>query len=593
MEKAYFRKLVIAGFIKSLTLSFTGLIDCAFVGHFLGADGLSAMKLAVPVFALLSLFSSVLSTGLSVAVSGELSEHGVQRANKVFKSAVSAVCVIGALLMTVGFAAPNTLAELFTGSSCDPAVKTQTTDYLRPILIAALPILLYDVFGTVIMIEGGTKILKLSSAVLFIADVAGDLLAVHLNKGLLGIAAASAAAFTAAFAVILGFFIRGESMFRPGFSMPEREGLGKVILFGLPVGVRFLCDILRPFSVNRFILSCGTIPGLAALTIQDSVRFVPEALCLGISGATLILTGIFAAESDRSALRQEKMSILLWSLIGGTLTASVLMLFASPLIRIFTGDSTVCSLGVSALRLYLPGVPFIAVNTSVTAMFQGLGDKRRSIVCALFHRLFAPVLCAWFLGKQFGDRGIYASFAVSEILLTLSMTAALLIRKKRNRPIVPSSCLNTDAAADLKICIRNTDDAVSASQRINSLCLEMGICPRQAYFFALTAEELATNTLSHGFDPRKDNHLELRVVVTDEQLILRVRDDGRPFDLKERYRMINPEDPTSNIGLRIIFSSADEVSYHSSLNLNNVCVRIRRETYISPTNFSFQPSVGK
>ena len=583
MEKAYFRKLVIAGFIKSLTLSFTGLIDCAVVGRFLGADGLSAMKLAVPVFALLSLFSSVFSSGLSVAVSGELSEHGVKRANEVLRSAVTVVCLIGVLLMTVGFLAPNALAELFAGSSCAPTVKAQTADYLRPILIAALPILLYDVLGTAVMIEGGTQALKLSSAVLFVADIAGDLLAVRLNKGMLGIAAASAVAFTAAFAVLLGYFVRGKSMFRPGFSMPERDSLGKMILFGLPVGVKFLCDILRPFSVNRFILSYGTIPGLAALSVQDSVRFVPEALCLGISGATLILTGIFAAESDRSALRQEKMCILRWSLIGGTLAASVMMLLASPLLRIFTSDPDVHSFGVSALRLYLPGVPFIAVNTSVTAIFQGLGDKKRSIVYTLFNRLFTPVLCAWVLGKQFGDRGIYASFAVSEILLTLSMTAALLLRKKRNCPLLPASFLNTDAAADLKIRIRNTDEAVSASQRVNALCLEMGVCPRQAYFLALTAEELAANTLSHGFDPRKDNHLELRVVVTDEQLILRLRDDGRPFDLTERYRMINPEDTTHNIGLRIVFSSADDVSYHSSLNLNNVCVRIRRETEISPS----------
>ena len=133
MEKAYFRKLVIAGIIKSLMLSFTGLIDCAVVGRFLGADGLSAMKLAVPVFAVLSLFSSVFSSGLSVAVSGELSEHGVKRANEVLRSAVSVVCLIGVLLMTVGFLASNALAELFAGPSCASAVKAQTADYLRQI----------------------------------------------------------------------------------------------------------------------------------------------------------------------------------------------------------------------------------------------------------------------------------------------------------------------------------------------------------------------------------------------------------------------------------------------------------------------------
>ena len=36
MEKKFFRNLVIAGFFRSLTLSVTGLIDCAVVGRNIG-----------------------------------------------------------------------------------------------------------------------------------------------------------------------------------------------------------------------------------------------------------------------------------------------------------------------------------------------------------------------------------------------------------------------------------------------------------------------------------------------------------------------------------------------------------------------------
>lgn len=58
-------------------------------------------------------------------------------------------------------------------------------------------------------------------------------------------------------------------------------------------------------------------------------------------------------------------------------------------------------------------------------------------------------------------------------------------------------------------------------------------------------------------------------------LILRLRDDCRRFDLVERYRMMNPDDPTKNVGLRIVFASADDVSYSSALDMNNVCVKTR------------------
>ena len=578
MEKRYFRQLVIAGFIKSLTLSLTGLIDCAVVGRYLGADGLSAMKLAMPVFSLLSLFSAVISSGLSITIARELSENGIRQANRVFQSAFTVICAVGVCFTATGLFAPGVFSRLFAGSSCDPLLIIQTKDYLRPILIGALPILLYDVLGSIAMLGGDTAYLKLSSAALFVVDIAGDLLAVYFKKGLIGIAGASAAAYTAAFVVILIYYFSKKSMFRPGLCLPDRTALRKVLLLGMPIGVTFLCNILRPFSVNRFVLTYGTISGLAALSIQDSVRYVPGALCSGISSASLILAGIFTAEADRLSLRQEKISIMRWSYIAGTAVAFLMMILASPMLWLFTDDPGVHSLGVSALLLYLPGVPFIAINTSIPSLFQGLGDKWRSMVYTLFNRLITPVLLAWILGRYFGDLGIYASFTASEILLTAALVAELLVKKSLKHTIIPESLLNTDIIADLKIDIRDADQAISASKQVNALCLGNGVSRKQAFYVALTAEELAMNSLSHGFDDHKEHHLELRLIITGETLILRLRDDGRPFDLTERYKMINPDDPTRNIGLRIIFASADEVQYNSSLNLNNVCIKINRET---------------
>ena len=66
-------------------------------------------------------------------------------------------------------------------------------------------------------------------------------------------------------------------------------------------------------------------------------------------------------------------------------------------------------------------------------------------------------------------------------------------------------------------------------------------------------------------------------MIAGDKLFLRLRDDGRPFNLTERYKMLNPDDPTRNIGLRIIFAGADDVSYNSSMSLNNVCIRINKD----------------
>ena len=580
MEQRFFRNIVITSFIKSLTLSITGMVDCAIVGHYLGADGLSAMKLAMPIFSILSLFSFVLSTGLSVTISKELSVNGEARANDIFKSVFTVICAAGICLTVLGIIYPSVLTDLFAGTACDPIVKAQTADYLRPILIGALPILLYDVLGTIALLGGASKYLKLSSAAILVMDVLGDYLAVKLNGGMLGIATASSAAYTIALIMILLYFLNKRALFKLGFRLPEGIVLKKVILLGVPAGITLICKILLPLSINRLVLSYGTIPGLAALSIQDSIRYVPEALCSGIAHATLILTSIFAAECDISALKKENTSIVRWSFFGGGAVAIALMLLSFPIIRIFTNDPEVHTLGVYSLLLYLPAVPFIAINSSVVSYYQALGKKRYSIVFTIMTHLIVPVFFAWILAGKYGDSGIYASCVVSEAFASIVMILVLLITKIRKKSFLSGILSGSDINDELRLTITNQEQAISASEQVNELCLKNGFSKKHAFLTALTVEELAINCITHGFIDNKAHRLELRTVITNDKLILRLRDDGRPFDLTERYKMINPDDLTRNIGLRIIFANADEVSYNSAMNMNNVCIIMNRDSFV-------------
>ena len=48
LESHIFRRLVLVYSIQYLALSLTGMVDCSIGGWFCGADGLAAMKLAMP-----------------------------------------------------------------------------------------------------------------------------------------------------------------------------------------------------------------------------------------------------------------------------------------------------------------------------------------------------------------------------------------------------------------------------------------------------------------------------------------------------------------------------------------------------------------
>ena len=93
----------------------------------------------------------------------------------------------------------------------------------------------------------------------------------------------------------------------------------------------------------------------------------------------------------------------------------------------------------------------------------------------------------------------------------------------------------------------------------------------------LCLEELAGNSILHGFKDDRKKYVEYRFIIIGRWLILRLRDNGRPFDLTERYKLLDPDDPVSGLGLRIVFAAAENVNYSHAFDLNNVCIRVLKQ----------------
>ena len=82
--------------------------------------------------------------------------------------------------------------------------------------------------------------------------------------------------------------------------------------------------------------------------------------------------------------------------------------------------------------------------------------------------------------------------------------------------------------------------------------------------------------IEYGFAEGEEHSIDIRIIAKDNELILRVRDDSRPFNIVERYRMVSMEDknPTKNIGIRMVMNMSSDVKYVSTLGTNNLIIRI-------------------
>ena len=69
--------------------------------------------------------------------------------------------------------------------------------------------------------------------------------------------------------------------------------------------------------------------------------------------------------------------------------------------------------------------------------------------------------------------------------------------------------------------------------------------------------------------------VDVRIAVREEGILLRIKDDGIPFDPKERAGLVMKEDPTVHIGIRLVFGLAEEVEYQNLLGLNVSSIWLR------------------
>ena len=576
-QSGLFRRIVIIHMTQAMVLSITGIVDSAIVGQFWGEEGLAGMKLAMPVFSILYMVGSILSTGLSVQVTKLLAKGKRAEANQHFIWVCTTAVGISLVLMVAVILLPDTITGFFADYTEDAILYSNVKAYLIPILIGSLPVIMQIVLSSMAALEGADRRLTLSMIAVLVSDVAGDYLAVATNAGIRGISIASVVAYICSCLVLGNQLTTGKTIFRLGYPRLNKGILTAILFAGFPMAVRYLCEFIYPMTVNRMMLQYGSITGLAALSIQDAVRYMPLAFGEGVMTAVLLLTGMYAAEHDTEALRRERKDILRFCSVHGTAWALILAAAAPLLVKMFTKDAELQQMGAYAFRWYLLGLPFMSYNLAARSYMQGLDKQKAAGTLTLINQLALPVLITWLLGRQWGVQGIYAAFAIHEIVLTLCLVCIQLIRRWKGQIISDGAALG-NLIAEIRGDITTMEQVTEASDKVISLCKENGVDSKQAFNVGLCLEELAANSLKHGFKDDRKKYVEYRFIIIGRWLILRLRDNGRPFDLTEKYKLLNPDDPVSGLGLRIVFAAAENVNYSHAFDLNNVCIRVLKQS---------------
>jgi len=169
------------------------------------------------------------------------------------------------------------------------------------------------------------------------------------------------------------------------------------------------------------ILSPFGSAALAGYTIALRIIIVTILPAWGLSNAAATLVGqnLGAGRPDRAERSVWLTAYYNMALLGCVMV--VFLVFADHLIRIFSADPQVVSIGASCLRTISYGYILYACGMVMTQAFNGAGDTMTPTVINFFCYWVLQIPLAWALARTagFGPDGVFAAVTISESALTV------------------------------------------------------------------------------------------------------------------------------------------------------------------------------
>lgn len=76
----------------------------------------------------------------------------------------------------------------------------------------------------------------------------------------------------------------------------------------------------------------------------------------------------------------------------------------------------------------------------------------------------------------------------------------------------------------------DTANLLRVSEFVRSVGNAIGMTEKQQYDVELAVDEAVTNIMEHAYDGRKDGHISIMLARRNADLVVEIRDVGKPFD---------------------------------------------------------------
>ena len=572
LKRIFFRLLPVQMAIIAMG-SINTIVDGVIAARFIDAATVGVIGLYYTMLRVLEASGSVLIGGVTVLSGKHLGSGRIDQTRGTISLGISLALIIGAILSAVSLLAPGSIADLL---GADQNLKGVLSAYVRGYAIGIIPQLLGQQFASALQMERKEWLGHAAVAVMVVSNVTLDIVFVVVwNLGIWGIALATSLANWAYFLVVACYFLTKKAQMRPSLKLIVWKESSSIIKIGFPNALLVICLAVRSLVLNRLLLTYSGSDGLSALSSFNMVLGLIVAMAIGAGSLVRMLSSVFLGEDNRESLLAVIRIASTYVMAGMVGVAILTVTFSSFLTGLFFQDpaSVVYGLTRQLFIIYGCGLPIALACIIISNYFQAAGHLLFVNIISVVDGFFSSVIPALILAPRMGALGVWLAFLIGLcITLICSMLYPILRLRKIPRSLDEWLLLPADfgTSEHLVLNLHNAADVTQTAETVQTFCNQHGLSRKAGIHAGLCLEEIAGNIVRYGFRADRRRHdIEVRVVLKEQDVTLRIKDDCVPFNPQKWHEMTSAgTDPTKNVGIRLVYGIAGEVEYRSMLGMN-------------------------
>lgn len=577
--RGVYRSFLIVSVLSLVSSTLGGLVDNVIVGQFLGSDALAAMGIVSPILLLFLALGTLCASGGSILAAQALGRGDLDGVRNIFSAAVWFGILAGIGICVLGLVFTEPLAALLGAAG---TLKDLCVSYLRGYMLGAIPVILFSSLMSFVQIDGSPRLPILATVTMTAADIVLDLLvALVFRGGMFGMALASTVSYFLAMGVLCLHFTGKRHTLR----LVRLRGFGKVFgrmsVTSAPVVLTCAGELVRTMVLNHLLVVIA-VGAVAALNVRSQAQNIIGALSIGAAQALGPMAGMFYGEEDRSTLGISLKSALKQGLVLNLAVTLIFAIVPGIFPRLMgVADAETAAMACTAVRWLAISLPIRFVTLLLTQYYQTTRHTGLALTLSILEVLAYPLAAAALLVRPLGPTGVWISFPIAEVLTLATALVYILLKTKSGSLLDRVLMLPADFGGKednkLSVSIGNSmDEVMEMARSVYAFGEERGISKETMDKVSLCIEEMAGNIVQHSFKPGEKRWFDLLVYVKPEAILLRMRDNGRPFDPLARLREQAESDPEKNLGLKVINGITDSFEYRNGIGLNICVMTLRR-----------------